>query len=115
VATLAWVGCVADTPEVAAWFGDDIAFRGEATRSTSPGCPCSECIIRHVGAGSPGLHRLRLAADVVGTGGKDSYSSEFWSPMAAKSGRGDRYGNLLGDAHYSGDQPLREGNITIKR
>src|ERR1044072_8913208 len=26
VVTLAWVGCVADTPEVAAVFGDDIAF-----------------------------------------------------------------------------------------
>jgi len=25
VSTLAWVGCVADTPEVAEWFGDDIA------------------------------------------------------------------------------------------
>ncbi len=30
VATLAWVGCVADTPEVSAWFGDDIAFRGDS-------------------------------------------------------------------------------------
>ena len=26
VTTLAWVGCVADTPEVAAVFGDDIGF-----------------------------------------------------------------------------------------
>src|SRR4051794_22661069 len=30
VATLAWVGCVADTPELAAWFGDDVAFRGDS-------------------------------------------------------------------------------------
>jgi hypothetical protein len=30
VMMLAWVGCMADTAEVAAWFGDDIAF---------PGCP----------------------------------------------------------------------------
>ena len=30
VATLAWVGCVADTPELASWFGDDIAFRGDS-------------------------------------------------------------------------------------
>lgn len=27
VTTLAWAGCVADTPEVASWFGDDSAFR----------------------------------------------------------------------------------------
>jgi len=30
VATLAWIGCVADTPEVAAVFGDDIAYRGDS-------------------------------------------------------------------------------------
>ena len=28
--TLAWVGCVADTPDVAHWFGDDIAFRRDS-------------------------------------------------------------------------------------
>src|SRR5206468_3955019 len=31
-ATLAWVGCVADTPELATWFGDDIAFRADSRR-----------------------------------------------------------------------------------
>jgi hypothetical protein len=30
VAMLAWVGCVADAPEVAANFGDDIAFRADS-------------------------------------------------------------------------------------
>ena len=30
IAALAWVGCVADTPELAKWFGDDIAFRGDS-------------------------------------------------------------------------------------
>ena len=30
IAVLAWVGCVADTPEVARWFGDDIAFRADS-------------------------------------------------------------------------------------
>ena len=29
VAMLAWVGCVADAPEVGALFGDDIAFRAD--------------------------------------------------------------------------------------
>ena len=37
---LAWVGCVADTPEVATWFGDDIAFRADSYESTSPDCRC---------------------------------------------------------------------------
>jgi hypothetical protein len=30
VMVLAWAGCVADSAEVAAWFGDDIAFRADS-------------------------------------------------------------------------------------
>lgn len=70
VATLAWVGCVADTPEVAAWFGDDIAFRGDSYQVDFTGLPMLGFMLRHVGTGSPGLQRLRLAANLVGTGGK---------------------------------------------
>lgn len=70
VATLAWVGCVADTPEVAAWFGDDIAFRADSYQVDFAGLPMLGFMLRHVGAGSPGIQRLRLAANLVGTGGK---------------------------------------------
>jgi hypothetical protein len=70
VATLAWVGCVADTPEVAAWFGDDIAFRRDSYQVDFTGLPMLGFMLRHVGAGSPGIQRLRLAANLVGTGGK---------------------------------------------
>jgi HD-GYP domain-containing protein (c-di-GMP phosphodiesterase class II) len=70
VATLARVGCVADTPEVAAWFGDDIAFRKDSYDVDFAGLPMLGFMLRHVGAGSPGVHRLRLAANLVGTGGK---------------------------------------------
>lgn len=70
VATLAWVGCVADTPEVAAWFGDDIAFRADSYEVDFAGLPMLGFMLRHVGTGSPGIQRLRLAANLVGTGGK---------------------------------------------
>lgn len=70
VATLAWVGCVADTPEVAAWFGDDIAFRRDSFHVDLAGLPMFGFMLRHVGAGSPALHRMRLAANLVVTGGK---------------------------------------------
>jgi HD-GYP domain-containing protein (c-di-GMP phosphodiesterase class II) len=70
VATLAWVGCVADTPEVAAWFGDDIAFRGDSYQVDFAGLPMLGFMLRHVGTGSPGIQRLRLAANLVGTGGR---------------------------------------------
>jgi HD-GYP domain-containing protein (c-di-GMP phosphodiesterase class II) len=70
VATLAWVGCVADTPELAAWFGDDIAFRGDSRQIDLAGLPMLGFMLRHVGIGSPALHRIRLGASLVVTGGK---------------------------------------------
>jgi HD-GYP domain-containing protein (c-di-GMP phosphodiesterase class II) len=69
VATLAWVGCVADTPEVAAWFGDDIAFRHDSFGVEFAGVPMLGFMLRHVGAGTPVQHRVRLAANLVVTGG----------------------------------------------
>src|SRR5438876_10501343 len=59
VATRAWVGCVADSPEVATWFGDDIAFRGDGFQVDLAGLPMLGFMLRHVGAGSPALHRIR--------------------------------------------------------
>lgn len=70
VATLAWVGCVADTPEVAAWFGDDINFRRGYYKVDLAGLPMLGFMLRHVGAGNPALYRLRLGAKLVVTGGK---------------------------------------------
>jgi HD-GYP domain-containing protein (c-di-GMP phosphodiesterase class II) len=70
VTTLAWVGCVADTPEVAAVFGDDIAFRRDSYDVDFAGLPLLGFMLRHIGAGSPPLHRLRLAANLIATGGK---------------------------------------------
>jgi HD-GYP domain-containing protein (c-di-GMP phosphodiesterase class II) len=70
VAMLAWVGCVADTPEVASWFGDDIAFRRDSYGVDLAGLPMFKLALGHVGAGSPALHRLRLAGALVVTGGK---------------------------------------------
>lgn len=69
-ATLAWVGCVADTPELAAWFGDDIAFRGDSRQIDLAGLPMMGFMLRHVGVGSPALHRLRLGVSFMVTGAK---------------------------------------------
>jgi len=70
VVMLAWVGCVADTPEVATWFGDDIAFRRDSYEVDFAGLPMQRFALRHVGLGSPALNRLRLAGTLVVTGGK---------------------------------------------
>jgi HD domain len=70
VMLLAWVGCVADTPEVATWFGDDIAYRHDSYRVDLAGLPLMGFALSHVGVGTPFLHRLRLATNLVLTGGR---------------------------------------------
>lgn len=70
VSMLAWVGCVADTPEVAAWFGDDIAFRRDSYDIDFAGMPKVKFALGHLGEGSPPLHRVRLAGALAKTGGK---------------------------------------------
>jgi HD-GYP domain-containing protein (c-di-GMP phosphodiesterase class II) len=91
VATLAWVGCVADTPEVAAWFGDDIAFRRDSFHVDLAGLPMLGFTLRHVGAGSPALHRIRLAASLVATGGK-AIQREMRSHCLTTAQMADRLG-----------------------
>lgn len=70
IAVLAWVGCVADTPEVAAWFGDDIAFRGDSYQVELAGLQGIGFMLSHASAGRPPFDRLRVAVTLVGTGGK---------------------------------------------
>src|SRR2546423_1668279 len=70
MATLAWVGCVAETPELASWFGDDIAFRGDSRQIDLAGLPMLGFMLRHVALGSPSLHRLRMKTSFMVTGAK---------------------------------------------
>jgi len=70
VALLAWVGCVADTYEVASWFGDDIAFRADSYEIDLAGLPMLGFMLQHVGAGAPILQRVRLAGSLFATGGQ---------------------------------------------
>jgi HD-GYP domain-containing protein (c-di-GMP phosphodiesterase class II) len=70
VITLAWVGCVADTPTLAAIFGDDIAYRGDGYELDQTGRPLLMHMLRHAGAGGPALRRLRIGVDLIRTGGR---------------------------------------------
>lgn len=54
---------------MARWFGDDIAFRRDSFGVDRAGLPMMAFSLRHVGVGSPLVHRLRLAADLIATGG----------------------------------------------
>ena len=70
VAMLAWVGCTADSYELAAQFGDEIAFRADASRTDLAGLPLMGLMLRRVGDGQGPLRRAQMAATLVATGGR---------------------------------------------
>ena len=77
VVTLGWEGCVADSPEVTMWFGDDIIFRRDSYPVDRAGFPLLALGLSHVGAGSALPHRLRLAATLLATRGSGVQRSIF--------------------------------------
>ncbi|MEV6235484.1 HD domain-containing phosphohydrolase [Lentzea sp. NPDC051838] len=70
VSMLAWVGCVADAPEVAASFGDDIAFRADSYETDLAGLAGVGFFLRRAGRGGPAWHRLRVATTILASGGQ---------------------------------------------
>ncbi|SFR03485.1 HD domain-containing protein [Lentzea waywayandensis] len=71
VSMLAWVGCVADSPEVAASFGDDIAFRADSYEVDLAGAAGFGYFLRHAGSGGPMWHRVRVATTMLTSGGRN--------------------------------------------
>jgi len=70
VAMLSWVGCVADAPEVAAFFGDDIAFRADSYDVDLGGMSGYRFFLRHAGAGGSPTTRVLAAGSILSTGGR---------------------------------------------
>jgi HD-GYP domain-containing protein (c-di-GMP phosphodiesterase class II) len=91
VMMLAWVGCVADTAEVATWFGDDIAYRRDSYSVDLAGLPMMGFALRHVGTGSPAPRRLRLAASLVLTG-RSAVERGLMSHCLTTAGMAERLG-----------------------
>jgi HD-GYP domain-containing protein (c-di-GMP phosphodiesterase class II) len=69
-AMLAWVGCTADSHELAAQFGDEIEFRAAAHEVDLAGEPMMDFLLSRVGAGRSPVERARMAAEVVTTRGR---------------------------------------------
>lgn len=70
VAMLSWVGCVADAPEVAAVFGDDIAFRADSFGTDLGGLGGQRFFLAHAGAGGSPLGRAKAMTTMVSNGGR---------------------------------------------
>ncbi len=63
---IGWIGCHADSHELSALFGDDIAFRADTYGVDMAGLPFLRLMVSHVGRGLPGWERgMRSAAFVL--------------------------------------------------
>ncbi len=61
-----WIGCHADSHELSALFGDDIAFRADTYEVDMTGLPFLRLMVSHVGRGLPAWERgIRSAAFVL--------------------------------------------------
>ncbi|MEU7631263.1 HD domain-containing phosphohydrolase [Nocardia sp. NPDC049220] len=61
-----WIGCHADSHELSALFGDDIAFRADTYTVDMTGLPFLRLMMSHVGRGLPGWERgIRATAFLV--------------------------------------------------
>ena len=99
-AVLAWVGSVADAPEVAAWFGDDIAFRADSYNFDQRGVSGAVFMLSHAGSSGPLLQRVRKVATLAATGGRDVERGLMshcltTSTMAERLGLGPNVGDAL--------------------
>ena len=67
---LAWVGCTADSYELAAQFGDEIEFRAATHEVDLAGEPMMSFLLGRVGTGRPPRGGKRMAAELVTTRGR---------------------------------------------
>ncbi|HET7326198.1 MAG TPA: HD domain-containing phosphohydrolase [Nocardioidaceae bacterium] len=70
VTLLGWVGCIADSHESAAWFGDDIAYRADVYDLDMKPLPFLGYLLRRAGAGQPATHRVGKQAMILATGAR---------------------------------------------
>lgn len=60
VSLLAWVGCVADSHEMANWFADDRQVRADSYQVDKAGLPMLRFLLGHRAAGGPPLRRVTM-------------------------------------------------------
>lgn len=70
VTLLGWVGCIADSYEAAAWFGDDIRYRAEVYDLDMKPLPFLGYLLRRAGAGRPVPQRMLKRGAVLVTGAR---------------------------------------------
>jgi HD-GYP domain-containing protein (c-di-GMP phosphodiesterase class II) len=90
VSLLAWVGCVADSHELARWFGDDTAIRADSYQVDKTALPMLRFMIGHL-AGGTALQRITLMGQFLTLGMRDATAS-FVGHCQTTSDIADRLG-----------------------
>ena len=62
-----WIGCTADSHEMADWFGDDRAFRRASYEVDWSGLPFWRLLVAHAGRGQAPMGRLTRATSMLAT------------------------------------------------
>ncbi len=75
VSLLAWVGCIADSHELARWFGDDLRLRADSYQVDKAGLPLMRFMLGHIGAGAPPLRRLTMIGRFLAEGAREASQS----------------------------------------
>jgi HD-GYP domain-containing protein (c-di-GMP phosphodiesterase class II) len=68
VSLLAWVGCVADSHEMARWFGDDIQLRADSYQVDKLPIPTLKFLLQHLAAGESSMHRISAVGRFLAAG-----------------------------------------------
>ncbi|MFC9471198.1 HD domain-containing phosphohydrolase [Nocardia sp. NPDC056952] len=75
VSLLAWVGCVADSPEMARWFGDDLRIRADSYNVDKTGLPMMAFLLGHLAEGGSSLRRISMTGRFLAGGVRDTMDS----------------------------------------
>ncbi|MEU4646785.1 HD domain-containing phosphohydrolase [Nocardia fluminea] len=75
VSLLAWVGCVADSPEMARWFGDDLRIRADSYDIDKTGLPMMAFLLGHLAEGASPLRRISVTGRFLAGGVRDTMDS----------------------------------------
>lgn len=89
VSLLAWTGCVADSHELAHWFGDDLALRADSYQVDKAGPALARFLLAHLAQGQPALQRITMVGRFLAQGVADM-PNFFVAHCQTASGIADR-------------------------
>ncbi|OBJ43613.1 LuxR family transcriptional regulator [Mycolicibacterium mucogenicum] len=71
VSLLAWMGCVADSHELAHWFADDLRMRADSYQVDKAGPGMARFLLGHLAQGQPALQRITMVGRFLAQGVAD--------------------------------------------